>query len=79
MPWRQAPSLFNPELHPKMPSEFNIPTSKKLSDSMDKKENLVFSGRLMNGGLKGDASQISENGKSGTSLLFQYLFCKLIK
>ncbi|WOH11797.1 hypothetical protein DCAR_0831289 [Daucus carota subsp. sativus] len=62
VPWRQAPSLFNPELHPKMPSEFNIPTSKKLSDSMDKKENLVFSGRLMNGGLKGDASQISENG-----------------
>ncbi|XP_074340493.1 B3 domain-containing protein Os07g0563300-like isoform X2 [Apium graveolens] len=74
VPWRQAPSLFNPELHPKMPMEFDMPTgvdkllgSKKLSDfSVDKKENLVYSGRLINGSLKGGASHILENGSSGS-------------
>ncbi|KAK1378843.1 B3 domain-containing transcription repressor VAL2 [Heracleum sosnowskyi] len=74
VPWRQAPSLFNPELHPKMPLEFNMPTgidkllgSKKLSDSsVDKKENLVYSGKLINGSLKGGTSHMLENGTSGS-------------
>lgn len=88
VPWRQAPSLFNPELHPKMPLEFNMPTgidkllgSKKLSDSsVDKKENLVYSGRLINGSLKGGASHILENGSSGRCFpLYKHLCFKIIK
>lgn len=87
VPWRQAPSLFNPESHPKLPVEFNMPTvtdkllgSKKVSDSsMDKKENLVFSGRLINGSLKGGASQILENDTSGRFLLLFKHLCYKIK
>lgn len=77
VPWRQAPSLFNSEMHPKMPFELDIPggidrllASERLSaTSLDKKKNEDSSERLINGSLKTGASQIFEKGIPGLCLL----------
>lgn len=73
LPWHQAPMFFNQDVHPKMPLEFDTSSGidrhtdsiKLTNSSIDKKDNLDSSGRLINGSLKDGALLMLEKGTSG--------------